>query len=58
MKHVEMVELDRKTELAGGQDRNRLHRAMENGAWLSAINLHLNGTELSQEELWDNLRLR
>ena len=31
---------------------------MSNGAWLSAVPHRLNGTELSQEEFWDNLRLR
>ena len=29
-----------------------------NGAWLIAVPHRLNGTELSQEELRDNLRLR
>ena len=45
-------------EQAGCQEKNRLHRAMRNGAWLSAVPHCLNGTELSQEELWDNLCLR
>ena len=45
-------------ELTGGQERNRLHREMSNGAWISAVPHRLNGTELSWEELWDNLRLR
>ena len=31
---------------------------MSNGAWLSDVPHRLNGTESSQEELWDNLRLR
>ena len=42
-----MAELDRKKELAGGQEKNNLHIATRNGAWLSAIHHRLNGTELS-----------
>ena len=38
--------------------KNRLHRATRNGAWLSAVPHRLNGTKLSLEEFWDNLRLR
>ena len=53
-----MEDLDRLTELAGGQYRNRIHRAMRNGAWISAVPQCLNVTELSWEELWDNIRLR
>ena len=53
-----MAELARLKDLAGGQERNRLHRLTRNGAWLSAIPHHLNGTELSREEFWDNLCLR
>ena len=55
---VELAEVFRRKEQAGGQDRNRLHRATRNGAWLSAVPHHLNGTELSQEEFRDNLRLK
>ena len=44
-KHVELADLDRQKELSGGQDRNRLHMATSNGAWLSAIPHRLNGTE-------------
>ena len=36
-KHVEIVDLDRRKELARGQERNRHHRAMRNQAWLSAL---------------------
>ena len=54
-KHVEMVDMDRQKELEGGKERNRLHRAMRNGAWLSAVPHHINGKELSQEEFWDDL---
>ena len=43
---------------AGRQEKNRLHRATRNGAWLSAVPHFLNGTELSREEFRDNLRLR
>ena len=57
-KHVEMAELSRQKEIAGGQERNRLHRATINGAWISAIPLRLNSTELSWEEFRDNIRLR
>ena len=31
---------------------------MSNGAWLSVVPHRLNGTELSQEEFWDNFCLR
>ena len=56
--HVELGELARQKELAGGQDRNLLHRSTRNEAWLSAVPHGLNGTELSQEEFRNNLRLR
>ena len=55
---MELVELDRRKELAGGQERNRLHMATRNGACISAVPHRLNVTELSWEEFWDNLRLR
>ena len=53
-----MEELARKLELSEFQERNRLHRAMRNGAWIRSIPHRLNGTELSQEELQDKLYLR
>ena len=53
-----MEELARRKELAGGQERNCLHREMRNGAWLSAVPHRLNGTELSWEEFRDNFCLR
>ena len=56
--HVELGELDRRKELAGGKERNLLHRETSNGAWPSALPHVLNGTELSREEFQDNLRLR
>ena len=56
--HVELGDLARRKELAGGQERNRLHREMKDVAWLSAVPHCLNGTELSWEEFQDNLRLR
>ena len=56
--HVDLGELYRQKELAGGQERNRLYRATRNGAWLSTLPQRLNSTELSWEELCDNLRLR
>ena len=55
---VNLGELDRHKELAGGQESNCLHRATMNGAWLIAVPHRLNGTELSQEEFRDNLCLR
>ena len=55
--HVELGDVARQKELEGGQERNRLHRATRNGAWLSAVPHRLNGTELSQEEFRDNPRL-
>ena len=55
---MELADLAKRKDLAGGQERNHLHRATSNGAWLSAIPYHLNITELSLEELQDNLRLR
>ena len=47
-----------KNELAGVQERNHLHMATMNGAWLRAVPHCLNGTELSQEEFRDNICLR
>ena len=57
-KHVELAELARRKDLAGGQERNRLQRATRNGAWFSAVPHRINSTELSQEKFRDNLRLR
>ena len=56
--NVELGYLGRWKDLAGGQERNRLHRETSNGAWLSDVTHHLNGTKISQEEFRDNLRLR
>ena len=56
--HVDLGELARQKELAGGQERNRLHRSTRNGAWLSAVPHRLNVTDFSREELQDNLCLR
>ena len=56
--HIELGELARRKDLAGGQERHRLHRATSNEAWLSAVPRLLNGKELSQEEFRYNLRLR
>ena len=55
---VELGEMARQKELAGGQYRNRFHRATSNWAWLSVVPHRLNGTEMSWEEFRDNLRLR
>ena len=57
-KYLEMAELARRKELAGGQEKNHLHMATRNGAWLSAITHFLNRMELSQEAFRDNLSLR
>ena len=43
-KHVEMADLDRQKDLAGGQERNRIHRATSNGTWLSDVPHRLYGT--------------
>ena len=43
-KHLDMAELARRKDLAGGQEKNRLHRAIMNGACLSTLTHHLNGT--------------
>ena len=48
-KHVELADLDRRKDIAGGQYRNRLHRATSNGAWISAVPHRLNGMQLSWE---------
>ena len=56
--HVGLGELSRQKDLAGGQERNHLHRATRNGAWLSDVPHRLNGRELSQEEFRDNILLR
>ena len=42
-KYVEMADLDRRKEMAGGQESNHLHRETSNGAWISAIPHCLNG---------------
>ena len=55
---MELAELARRKELAGRQERNRLHMATRNGAWLSAVTNRLNSMEFSQEELQDNIRIR
>ena len=55
---ADLSELFKRQEQAGRQEKNRLHRATRNGAWLSAVPHHLNGTEFSREEFRDNLRLR
>ena len=57
-KHVEMAELARRKKLAGVQERNHFNGATRDGAWLSDVPHHLNGTELSRKEFRDNLRLR
>ena len=57
-KLVELAKIFKRQDQAGGQEKNRLHRATRNGAWISAIPHCLNGTELSWEEFRDDLRLR
>ena len=56
--HVNLGDLLSQNNLAGGQERNHLHRETWNGVWLSAVHHRLNGNELSQEESRDNLCLR
>ena len=56
--HADIGELARRKDLEGGQERNCLHWATRNGAWLSAVPHGINSTELSWEEFRDNLRLR
>ena len=56
--HFKLGEMARRKDLAGGQERNRLHRATRNGACISAVPHLLNGMELSWEEFRDNLCLR
>ena len=51
--HVELGELARRNELAGGQNRNRLHRETRNGVWIRALPHHLNSMEFS----WGNSRI-
>ena len=53
-----MEDMARQKELVGGQDRQCFHKGTRNGLWLSTIPHHLNGTELSRKEFWDNIRLR
>ena len=55
---MEIAKLTRQKELEGGQEMNRLLNTTGNWAWLSAVTYRLNGTELSQVELLNNLRLR
>ena len=54
----EVTELYDRQEQAVRQEKNRLHRATMNGAWLSVVPHCLNGTELSWDEFRDNLCLR
>ena len=56
--HIEFGELDRQKYLAGNQERNRLHRATRNEAWISSVPHQLNGAEMSCGGFWDNLCLR
>ena len=51
--HVKIGELARWKELKVLQERNRLHRATRNGAWLSDVPHCHNVTELS----WGNSRI-
>ena len=55
---VELAKIFKPQEQAGVQEKNHLHRAMRNGAWLRAVPHRLNGMELAQEELRENLRIR
>ena len=55
---VELSEIFKQWDQAGGRERKRLYRATRNGAWLSAVPHRLSGTELSQEEFRENICLR
>ena len=55
---VELAKISKNQEQAGGQDRNRLHKATRNGTWLSAVLHRLNDTDLSRKEFQDNFQLR
>ena len=55
---MELAELARQKNLFGGYERNRLHRATRNGAWLSTVPHHLKGKEFSREEFRENHCLR
>ena len=55
---IELAEVFRQKEQAGGQEENCLHRATRNGARLSAVPHSLNGTKFSREEFQDNICLR
>ena len=55
---AELSDLFEQQEQDGQQEKNRLHRATRNGAWLSAVPHRLDGTELSRGEFRDNLCLR
>ena len=48
-KHVELSELARQQDIAFVKEKNRLHKATRNGAWLRSVPHSLNGTELSWE---------
>ena len=55
---MDLAELARQKELAGDQERNRLHWATRNGTWLRSVPHFLNGTELYREEFQDNICFR
>ena len=48
----------RRKDLVDGAVLNRLQRAIENGAWLTAIHHRLKGAKFSWEEYQENLLLR
>jgi hypothetical protein len=54
----EEATLDRLCAAARPPAARRMKRSQETGAWLTAMPNALNGTELSEEEFRDNLRLR
>ena len=56
--YPDTADLARRKEMAGVQERQRLHREIRNRAWSSAIPHHLNVMELSWEELQDIICLR
>ena len=55
---VEGMANERRADLLGKREENRLKRACNAGIWLTVFPSRLNGTELSAEEFRDSLRLR
>eukprot|EP00957_Ditylum_brightwellii_P188392 14341861-Ditylum_brightwellii.AAC.1 len=54
----ELSEMRERQDAAGPVRCHKLERTKNTGAWLTVVPDRLNGTELSAEEIRDNLRLR